>query len=129
MSVLKGGDLVTVALRWRHRHPERLSRTEVAHVTPFLTDFAIFQSGFMANDDDRNVHYFADEGITWVRGHVADDSPEGKALIAANALAPTIDTFGGMFVTVSAALTSPPRPLSPSPTISIGNNPNPKNEL
>jgi len=87
----KLGDLVTVALRWQHRGPDRLSRTEVAHATPFISGLNGL-TGFMANDDDRNVHYFTDEGITWVRGHVADDSPEGKALIAANALAPD-DTF------------------------------------
>jgi hypothetical protein len=85
---LKEGDPVTVALRWQHDSPELLSRTEITHVTPFFSELPPASPGFMANDDDRNVHYLVDEGITWVRGHVADDSPEGKALIAAHALAP-----------------------------------------
>lgn len=85
---MKKGDLVTVALRWEHEEGGPLSRTEVAQVTPLAGPFVNMRPGFMANDDDRNVHYLVDEGITWVRGHVADDSPEGKALLAAHALAP-----------------------------------------
>ncbi len=30
----------------------------------------------------------SDEGVRWIRGHHAEDTPEGKALIAAAALAP-----------------------------------------
>jgi hypothetical protein len=101
---VKVGDPVTVALRWRHRSAEQLSRTEVAHATPFFNDLRDRTSdGFMANDDDRNVHYFVDEGITWVRGHVADDSPEGIALIAAHALAPKSDSFANTGAPTSAA--------------------------
>jgi hypothetical protein len=70
------------------RSPGFRRLTEVRHATPFFSDMSPpSPPGFMANDDDRNVHYLADEGITWVHGHVDDDSPEGKALIAAHALA------------------------------------------
>lgn len=125
---------MTVALRSRANG--LLARTEVAHVTPFFTDFDRHNDGFMANDDDRNVHYLNDEGITWVRGHVADDSLEGKALIAAHALAPKLDIgfTASAFVTASSVFHVTLTGLwstcsSPNPTLSIGNNPNPKNEL
>lgn len=44
---------------------------------------------FQANDDDRGEHAYVDEGITWVRGHVGEDSPEGRALLAAAVLGET----------------------------------------
>ncbi|OHD23744.1 MAG: hypothetical protein A2Y38_23520 [Spirochaetes bacterium GWB1_59_5] len=40
-------------------------------------------TAFQANDDDRGAHDDEDEGVTWVHGHVSDDSPEGLALLAA----------------------------------------------
>ena len=118
MHALKKNDLVTVALRSRENG--LLSRTEVTDVAPSV--FMPTGHGrdcFMANDDDRSIHYFANEGITWVRGHVDDDSPEGKALIAANALAP-LEALA--FHTTATGFTW-------SGSLSIGNNPNPKNEL
>lgn len=114
--MLKEGDLVTVALR--ERSNGLLSRTEVTHTTPF----PVGKTGFMANDDDRNVHYFVDEGITWVHGHVADDSPEGKALIVAHALAPKFDVFDPGYLMTSSTFfpKGAPNPVR---------HPNSKNEL
>lgn len=87
MNTLEAGDLITVALRARENG--LLSRTEVSRELSVMAG-GLLNAGFMANDDDRSVHYYTDEGITWVRGHVADDSPKGKALIAAHALAPEL---------------------------------------
>lgn len=54
--------------------------------TRLIHTFAVYEpngTSFQANDDDRSVHDAEDEGITWVCGHVAPDSPEGIALLAA----------------------------------------------
>lgn len=120
---------MTVALRWQRG----LVCTEIMHITPFYTSDES-KPGFLANDDDRNVHYLVDEGITWVRGHVADDSLEGKALIAANALAPIAFTAFTVGVMTTAPSTFWRPSIGSNPTLSVGNNssfaaPNPKNEL
>jgi len=129
----KIGDLVTVALRARHGD-DLMSRTKIIHITPFFSGLPTASSGFMANDDDRNVHYLIDEGITWVRGHVADDSPEGKALIAAHALAPKLDPFTAVgTMPVTGALWMPIGGSDAHATVGVGTlvaaKPNPKNEL
>ncbi len=77
---LKNNDRVTVVLRWQEHG--QLSRTIVNHAG--VTKFS-------AIDDDRSSHTYDDEGITWARGRVYEDSAEGKALLAAYALAPKED--------------------------------------
>ena len=77
---MKINDDVTVVLRHAdNAKPSRLVQTFVNMV---------YRSGrFVANDDDRPIHDPKDEGRTWVRGHVTEDSEEGKKLLGAALLA------------------------------------------
>lgn len=74
----RGPDITVVLVNESNIQP---GETRLVHT------FAVYAPNstlsFQANDDDRDVHNVKDEGVTWVRGHVAPDSPEGLALLAA----------------------------------------------
>jgi len=74
----RGPDITVVLVDERNINPggSRLVHTYMIHAPGG-------SPAFQANDDDRGAHDAEDEGVTWVRGHVSDDSPEGLALLAA----------------------------------------------
>jgi len=77
---LSHGDLITVVLQYPGNVREGESR--LVHTTVF--DYRageVMDGRFLANDDDRVEHRTCDQGITWLLGHVALDSPEAGELV------------------------------------------------
>jgi hypothetical protein len=82
MTTLERGDLITIVLQdSSNAKPSRLVQTEV-QATTISVDAT--PSRFIANDDDRPWHDLRDEGRTWVKGHVTEDSQAGKFLLKAD---------------------------------------------
>lgn len=66
---------------------------------------------FEANEDDRVEHNLTDEGKTWVRGHVANDSPEAIAML--NAAGPALAGDGDSESSREERMLPPPRQPNP----------------
>ncbi len=71
---------------WLPYHPNRrVPITEVLY-TPGENPVLVHASIAGTANEHSRVAIAADEGVQWIRGHHAEDSPGGKALLAAYAL-------------------------------------------
>lgn len=78
---LKTGDPITVRIRASYALV-REQETSQATVT------GVWRDTFESSDDAGTLatRDLSDEGVTWIRGHHAPDSPEAQAMLAAAAL-------------------------------------------
>jgi hypothetical protein len=83
-ACVKHGDPITIVLK----HVANTKTTvdgkprdsRLVHTTVYMPLLEIYES-FVANDDDRPEHRIADEGVTWLRGHVPFWTRAAKDLV------------------------------------------------